>query len=832
MVNDNTTKAFFQPLLEGLNELTQVANLFKSLEKTYAKFLKSLTKTHANLVLSTSDPATSLSNSLVVFKGSLGIQTKQLVYFLDRLKIDVIEPLLLFSDHMRNNFSELTNQTELVSEPLQASQKMLIKFRDIYHKDAELLENLQRSHFVEANRDGIISLHDSYQQKVTDDIQNYLLAEENFNHNYEEYEKTIPRIINSLKFNEESRVYFLKTIFEKFLHHANVMNTVLNESTDDLSKIIGNINSKFDIQGTFKDIKLKMPEKITFEAYETWKQKRSIDEVSDIEILNSTLDLLVFRKKGKHADFGRLGKIIEDLQGKEWFVQALEARKSYCKLLESDLEKLSEIVKGVIENIGYTEQYNFLFSRLIDLADVFYAEILGKKVYLAKFLSSVGSFNDDSRWLFAINLAITEQTAREKSATKQRLLKSKSKNIFSSIKDLASKIGSSKKKKQKLVEKKVAINVLHDFVIKLRKLSVKTPTARSIILTFAIKHELDPESLHSLLAIVQSPPIYSKKLTKSKAFSITVCLPFELSLPYLTLQDSLPLLYLKKSCYDILYIPIISKFLLESSEKLQILRPVLWYKLLRPYFPLQNYSELLENVDLNENKLSGINYIIDMDVYRSYQDKQESHEILKQILKTYGNFDSEVGYCQGMNFILGTIYFVLMDENDSFNCLAGIIRKNQMKLVLGQKLDQLKCMFFKLDKLIELFLPDVYMIFISRGIFAASFASSWFVTLFSSCFTGDIRPVYKIWDYFLVKGWKIIFKTGIYILQSNEKKLTNGTYEDNLHLLSGNKLFVNCGFGGEFMKSVNKIKISNRMLSQLEKDYEEILNESNFILLD
>lgn len=46
---------------------------------------------------------------------------------------------------------------------------------------------------------------------------------------------------------------------------------------------------------------------------------------------------------------------------------------------------------------------------------------------------------------------------------------------------------------------------------------------------------------------------------------------------------------------------------------------------------------------------------------------------LYNILIAYANFDPEVGYCQGMNFIVGMLVLHILNEEDAFWCFVSIM---------------------------------------------------------------------------------------------------------------------------------------------------------------
>ena len=78
-------------------------------------------------------------------------------------------------------------------------------------------------------------------------------------------------------------------------------------------------------------------------------------------------------------------------------MQALEARKSQPKIEMNDIQKLTSILNDILYDIGFTEESNILFYKIIELSDIFYSENNQKKTFLWNFLAAEQVLNDDSR---------------------------------------------------------------------------------------------------------------------------------------------------------------------------------------------------------------------------------------------------------------------------------------------------------------------------------------------------------------------------------------------------------------------------------------------------
>ena len=82
---------------------------------------------------------------------------------------------------------------------------------------------------------------------------------------------------------------------------------------------------------------------------------------------------------------------------------------------------------------------------------------------------------------------------------------------------------------------------------------------------------------------------------------------------------------------------------------------------------------------------------------------------MKRILKTYAIVNPSLNYCQGMNFIAGFLYLALgKEESLAFAVMREIIERYAMSHLFNTELPMLKLMFYQLDRLISINLPDLH----------------------------------------------------------------------------------------------------------------------------
>lgn len=185
-----------------------------------------------------------------------------------------------------------------------------------------------------------------------------------------------------------------------------------------------------------------------------------------------------------------------------------------------------------------------------------------------------------------------------------------------------------------------------------------------------------------------------------------------------------------------------------------------------------------------------------MDVNRSYTNiKDLDQTALKNILRTYAYYNDEVKYWQGMNFLAGFLLMFFKDEAITFKAFSGLINKFGMNELFKEELPLLKMFFYKLDRLVSMYLPDLYSHFRDEWVQSSLYSASWFITLFANTlqFQKSIKinePLLKLWDFFMVHGYKGVFRTAIFLLKTFEPWLFQLNFEQVLAFIPQTPRFL------------------------------------------
>jgi len=167
--------------------------------------------------------------------------------------------------------------------------------------------------------------------------------------------------------------------------------------------------------------------------------------------------------------------------------------------------------------------------------------------------------------------------------------------------------------------------------------------------------------------------------------------------------------------------------------------------------------------------------VIRRDIARTYPEHDffkkkggVGQESLFNVMKAYSIHDREVGYCQGSAFIVGLL-LMEMPEEDSFAVLVKIMQDYRMREMFKPSMAELGLCMYQLDTLVQEHIPDLYVHFQSQAIHTNLFASSWFLTLFTTSLPLVLSC--RVMDCFLSEGMEVIFRVALSLLIMGKEEL-------------------------------------------------------------
>lgn len=207
-----------------------------------------------------------------------------------------------------------------------------------------------------------------------------------------------------------------------------------------------------------------------------------------------------------------------------------------------------------------------------------------------------------------------------------------------------------------------------------------------------------------------------------------------------------------------------------------VLRPKVWFSLSgaakkKSTVPESYYNDLSKAV---EGKVTPATRQIDHDLPRTFPghpwlDTKEGHAALRRVLVGYSFRDSDVGYCQGLNYVAALLLLVMKTEEDAFWMLAVLLENvlvndcyttNLSGCHVEQRVfkDLLAKKCSKIAAHLEAMEFDVSLV-----------ATEWFLCLFSKSLPSE--TTLRVWDVLFYEGAKVLFHVALAMFKMKEGQL-------------------------------------------------------------
>lgn len=221
----------------------------------------------------------------------------------------------------------------------------------------------------------------------------------------------------------------------------------------------------------------------------------------------------------------------------------------------------------------------------------------------------------------------------------------------------------------------------------------------------------------------------------------------------------------------------------------------------------------LSNMDEDPSCMLTINKDLDRtfpghEIFRT----QEGQQSLRNILRAYAFLDSEIGYCQGMGYIVG-IARMYMDEEAAFWVLVSIMEKYKMRGMFRPGMEQVYAFFYKGNYLLRHFEPAIWKKLTEEGMSPQIYATQWFMTIYSNF---PIETVLRIWDCFLLEGPKILFRVYVGFFKMHRNDFKSLTFEGILKKIRELESVCDCDL---LLKSAFSLSLSKKKLAEIDKEY-------------
>ncbi|XP_055624538.1 ecotropic viral integration site 5 ortholog isoform X3 [Toxorhynchites rutilus septentrionalis] len=219
--------------------------------------------------------------------------------------------------------------------------------------------------------------------------------------------------------------------------------------------------------------------------------------------------------------------------------------------------------------------------------------------------------------------------------------------------------------------------------------------------------------------------------------------------------------------------------------------------------------------------------VIRRDIARTYPEhdffKEKDglgQEALFNVMKAYSLHDREVGYCQGSGFIVGLLLMQVMPEEDAFSVLVQIMQQYRMRDMFKPSMAELGLCMYQLESIVQEQIPELHLHFQSQGFQTSMYASSWFLTLYTTAL--NLTLSCRIMDVFLSEGMEFIFKVAIALLLIGKDTLLSLDMEAMLKYFQKElPQKVENDSDGLFNLAF-QVKINTKKMKKMEKEYADL----------
>ena len=145
---------------------------------------------------------------------------------------------------------------------------------------------------------------------------------------------------------------------------------------------------------------------------------------------------------------------------------------------------------------------------------------------------------------------------------------------------------------------------------------------------------------------------------------------------------------------------------------------------------------------------------------------------LFHLLTCYANYNKNIGYAQGLNFLFANAIYLFSTEEDIFLFIDGFINFLQLENVLGiNNQKKLPEKINDISNILEKYIPNIIKVFNEKFVKIEIFLTNWILTIFSCSM--NRKNLIISWCFLILFGWKFFYCFIIQILIQYQNMIFN-----------------------------------------------------------
>ncbi|KAI5359354.1 putative Rab-GTPase-TBC domain-containing protein [Septoria linicola] len=221
--------------------------------------------------------------------------------------------------------------------------------------------------------------------------------------------------------------------------------------------------------------------------------------------------------------------------------------------------------------------------------------------------------------------------------------------------------------------------------------------------------------------------------------------------------------------------------------------------------------------------------IINKDVGRSFPGVElfrdadgEGQKMLGRVLKCFSLHDKDIGYCQGLGFLVGPL-LMNMGERDAFCVLVRLMDHFSLRESFLPSLSGLHMRIYQFSALLKQHHPKLHEHLANHGIEPA-YLSQWFLSCFAV--TCPLSMLFRIYDVIFAEGAnETVMRVALALMRRHEERmLATDEFEEVMSLLLGREMWdCYAGDADELVDDFTSLGdiVTHARLAELEKEFDK-----------
>ncbi|KAI9374691.1 rab-GTPase-TBC domain-containing protein [Aspergillus egyptiacus] len=229
------------------------------------------------------------------------------------------------------------------------------------------------------------------------------------------------------------------------------------------------------------------------------------------------------------------------------------------------------------------------------------------------------------------------------------------------------------------------------------------------------------------------------------------------------------------------------------------------------------------------NESSPYEGLIGKDIGRSFPNVEmfrdpngEGQQMLARVLKCFSLYDTKIGYCQGLGFVVGPL-LMHMSDTEAFCVLVRLMDQYGLRTCYLPDLSGLHLRIYQFQNLLSRLRPALFEHLEALNV-EPVYVSQWFLSFFAvSC---PLPMLLRIFDVIFLEGaCETLMRVALSLMKRNEKKILScSEFEDVMQLLLSRSLWDTYAFDADdFVNDFVSLTslVTKESLQALEASYNQ-----------